>query len=65
MELPEGVQAFFLLKSANLNADSEKLARAIAKLEYNDMREKLNKIFGDPGVLEEKGVVPEVKEEVY
>ena len=27
------------------------------------MREKLNKIFGVCGVLEEKGVVPEVKEE--
>ena len=49
----------------NLTVDSEKLARATAKLEYKDMREKLSRIFGDPGVLEEKGKVPEVKEEVF
>ena len=65
MKLPEGVQAFFLLKAANLTVESEKLARATAKLEYKDMREKLARIFGDPGILEGKGVAPEVKEEVY
>ena len=65
MALPQGVQAFFLLKAANLPADSEKLARATAKLEYNDMREKLSRIFGDPGVLEDKDKVPEVKDEVF
>ena len=59
MELPEGVQAFFLLKAATPNA------RAIAKLEYNDIREKIMKIFGDPGVLDEDGSVPRVKEEVF
>ena len=64
MELPEGVQAFFLLKAANIASESEKLARATAKLEYKDMREKLARIFGDPGVLEEKGRAPDVKEEV-
>ena len=51
MKLPEGVQAFFLLKAANLTVEAEKLARATAKLEYKDMREKLARIFGDPGVL--------------
>ena len=65
MKLPEGVQAFFLLKAANLTVESEKLARATAKLEYKDMREKLARIFGDPGILEGKGVAPEVKEEVF
>ena len=65
MSLPQGVQGFFLLKAANLTVESEKLARATAQLEYKDMREKLSRIFGDPGVLEEKGKVPEVKEEVY
>ena len=64
MELPEGVQAFFLLKAANIASEYEKLARATAKLEYKDMREKLARIFGDPGVLEEKGRAPDVKEEV-
>ena len=65
MELPEGVKAFFLLKSANLSAESEKLARAVSKLEYADMRDKLQKIFGDPGVLGDKDEVPNVKEEVF
>ena len=45
MELPQGVQAFFLLKAANLTVESEKLARATAKLDYKDMREKLSRIF--------------------
>ena len=44
-----------ILKAANLTVASEKLARATAKLEYKDMREKLSRIFGDPGVLEEEG----------
>ena len=43
-----------MLKAANIASESEKLARATAKLEYKDMREKLARIFGDPGVLEEK-----------
>ena len=33
MKLPEGVKAFFLLKAANLSADTEKLASAVSKLE--------------------------------
>ena len=65
LELPSGVQAFFLLKAANLTAELEKLARVTAKLEYDDMRDKLMKIFGDPGVLDKRGNVPEVKEEVF
>ena len=64
MELPEGVRAFFLLKAANMTEDSEKLARATAKLEYNDMKDKVMKIFGDPGMREDSGGVPVVKEEV-
>ena len=62
-ELPEGVQAFFLLKAANLTLESEKLVRATAKLEFRDMREKIMKVFGDPGVLNESDMVPNVKEE--
>ena len=65
MVLPQGVQAFFLLKAANMTSESEKLARAVAKLEYNDMREKLMKIFGDPGVLSNTDEVPEVKDVLY
>ena len=64
-DLPSGVQAFFLLKAANLTPESEKLARATGKLEYTDMRDKLMKIFGDPGVLDNDDMVPEVKPETY
>ena len=64
MKLPEGVQAFFLLKAANLNDETEKLARAVSSLEYKDMREKIQKIFGDPGILSNKEEVPIVKEDV-
>ena len=64
-ELPDGVLAFFLLKAANLPKESEQLARATAKLELKDMREKLMKIFGDPGVLQAAGTAPEVKEEAF
>ena len=63
--MPTGVQAFFLLKAANLTPESEKLARATSKLEYPDMRDKLMKIFGDPGVLDSDDMVPEVKQEVF
>ena len=64
MELPEGVQAFFLLKAANMTEDSERLARATANLDYKDMKDKVMKIFGDPGLKGDTGGVPIVKEEV-
>ena len=62
-DLATGVQAFFLLKAANLPTDTEKLARATAKLEYDDMRDKLMRIFGDPGVLDSVDSAPQIKEE--
>ena len=62
-ELPDGVLAFFLLKAANLTTESEKLARATANLELKDMKDKIMKIFGDPGVLNDSEMTPEVKEE--
>ena len=62
-ELADGVQAFFLLKAANLTAESENLALATAKLEFKDMRDKIMKIFGDPGVLDDSRMVPDVKQE--
>ena len=43
---------------------SEKLVRATAKVEFSDMRDKIMKVFGDPGVLNETNMVPDVKEEV-
>ena len=47
LDLPTVVQAFFLLQAANLSPDLEKLARATAKLEFKDMKDKLQKVFGD------------------
>ena len=64
MELPEGVRAFFLLKAANMSEDSEKLVRATAELAYDNMREKIMRIFGEPGLQGASGGIPEVKEEV-
>ena len=65
LQLPDGVQAFFLLKAANLTSESEKLARTVAKLEYKNMRETIMKIFGDPGVLDNADEVPDVKDVLY
>ena len=47
LDLPTGVQAFCLLQAANLSPDLEKLARATAKLEFADMKDKLQRVFGD------------------
>ena len=49
MNLPTSVLAFFLLQAANLMPYHEKLARTAAKLEYKDMQEKIQKIFGETG----------------
>ena len=49
MNLPTSVLAFSLLQAANLMPYHEKLARTAAKLEYKDMREKVQKIFGETG----------------
>ena len=43
MNLPTGVLPFFLLQTANLTSDHEKLVRTAAKLEYKDMRGKIQK----------------------
>ena len=44
-----GVLAFFLLQAANLMTNHEKLIRTAAKLEYEDMREKIKKVFDETG----------------
>ena len=49
MNLPTGVLPFFLLQTANLTSDHEKLVRTAAKLDYKDMREKIQKIFDETG----------------
>ena len=47
MTLPSGVKAYFLLQAANLTSENERLARTTAKLEFKDMKEQIQKIFGD------------------
>ena len=48
MELPDGVLAYCVLKSANLSTETEKLARAtIKELTYKNISKQLRKIFVD------------------
>ena len=49
MNLPTGVLAFLLLQAANLTPYHEKLVRTAARLEYKDMQEKIQKVFGETG----------------
>ena len=47
--LPEGVQAYFLLKAANVSDENERLARATCgEMTYENMKLCIKKIFGDP-----------------
>ena len=65
MDLPEGVQAFFLLYAANMTEQNEKMARTTAgKLTYSDMKETIMRIFGDPGAVGDEVKAPAIKEEV-
>ena len=56
LDLPIGVQAFFLLQAANLTLDLEKLVRATATLVYSDMKEKIQKVLSDSCGKESGGV---------
>jgi len=47
MELPTGAKAYFALQAANLTTDNERLARTTAKLDYDDMKKQIQKVFGD------------------
>ena len=64
MELPDGVLAYRLLKSAHLSEQHEQLARAtLTELTYDNMKGQLKKIFGDPASLENVSHMPSVKVE--
>ena len=66
MDLPEGVQAFFLLNAANMTEENEKLARTTAgKLIYSYMKETIMRIFGDPDAVEDEVKAPANKEVLY
>ena len=47
MKLPTGAKAYFLQQSANLTIDNERLAQATSKLEYDDMKAQIQKVFGE------------------
>ena len=48
IKLPEGVQAYFLLKAANISDENERLARATCgEMTYGNMKDCIKKIFGD------------------
>ena len=61
MTLPTGAKAYFLLEAANLTVDNERLDRATAKLDYDDMKRQIQKVFGD--TLGEASDAPPVKTE--
>ena len=45
--LDDGLMAYFLLTAANLSHDHERLDRATASLNSGDMKDKLQKVFGE------------------
>ena len=49
MELVDGVLGYFLLAAANLTSEHERLVRATSKLEFKDINDKLQKVFGEFG----------------
>ena len=64
MHLPEGVQAFFVLTAANVDEESERLARVTCpELTYEEMRNTLLKIFCDPSASSEESKAPAIKSE--
>jgi len=63
MVLPTGAKAYFLLEAANLTMDNERLARATAKLDYDDMKRQIQKVFGD-NVGDSSDALPVKSEEV-
>ena len=47
MTLVDGLIAYFLLAAANLSPEHERLVRATSKLEFEDMKDKLQRVFGE------------------
>lgn len=64
VKLPEGVQAFFLLNAVNVSEENERLARATCgAMTYANMKQSIQKIFGDPSACGEGSCAPAVKSE--
>ena len=47
IKFEDNIMAYFLLTSANLSPDHERLVRATSTLKFSDMEEKLQKVFGE------------------
>ena len=45
MKLPTDIKTYFI-QAANVTTDNERLARATAKLDYDDMKNQIQKVFG-------------------
>ena len=60
LEISAGLRGYFLLASANLSANHERLVSATAKLTFDDIKDKLQKVFGEFGDEDEEdtGVLP-------
>ena len=56
MDIPDGVLAYRLLNNANLSEDKKQLIKAtLTKMEYNEMKEKLKKVFTSSNVSHPSG----------
>ena len=71
LDFEDGILAFFLLMAANLTNDHERLVRATADLKFDDMKDKIQKVFGEfdgtqeSELHESKLPVKEGKEECF
>ena len=64
MTLPEGVQAFFILKAANVTEEAERMARvSCQELTYDTMKSTILRLFCEPGASNEDTKIPAVKSE--
>ena len=61
IDLPQGVQAFFLLTAANVSDEKESLARTTCgDMTYDNMKKCLQKIFNDPSAVD-NNIAPPIK----
>ena len=58
LKFDDGILAYFLLAAANISEDHERLVRATSTLTFDDMKDKLQKVFGEFGGDKEGGTLP-------
>ena len=62
LKFEDGILAYFLLAAANISEDHERLVRATSSLTFEDMKDKLQKVFGEFESDREGGPLP-IKED--